>query len=297
MPQSHAPPMKDGFMNIHNIIKQQLNNDHHKFRMLSDDPVDGVISVGYIEKQPRHQDWVNRNENRYDLVLVLSGTGVYKDAIVGEVPLSPGKCIQRMPGRRHSTLIYEEGWSELYLCLGPRLFNSLHNIYAAARKPVLDTGIDFEMIQLYLDMHKQLDLATGVELPLLLPKATELITRAAYLHRVNSRTSEEAEILKMSVAYIQANISNRLTVEEVADHVAMGYEKFRKLFQQSYGISPGNFILNQRLRAAQSMLSKEEVTIKEIALNLGYRDSAAFSKQFKKVIGRTPTEFRELYRV
>lgn len=264
--------------------------------MLSDDPINGILSAGYCTKKAGHSDWVDIAKDRYDLVMVLSGTGKYIDDEFGEIPLEAGDCIQRLPGRKHSTIILDNEWSEFYLCVGTALFESMFNIYAAAHKPVLKTGIDFEMIQLFLDIHKKLDTATGVEVPLLLPKAVALVTRAAYLHRINSRTVEEEDILKVAVAYIKDNPGSRMSVEDVADQVDMGYEKFRKLFQQYYGISPGNYILNQRIRAAQSMLSGDKMTIKEIAVELGYRDTSSFSKQFKKVTGRTPTAFRHIYR-
>jgi len=54
-------------------------------------------------------------------------------------------------------------------------------------------------------------------------------------------------------------------------------------------------MIRHRIKRAQNILSSGEHSIKEIAIQLGYVDTFTFSKQFKKVTGRTPSEFKELY--
>lgn len=283
-------------MNIKKIIESQLQGSWHQFRMLSDDNDNGVFASGYISKDKKRGSDLKRQQERYDLLMVLSGKAIYSDDEVGEILVEAGDCIQRLPGRQHNLIMLEDDWSEFYLCIGKDIYKSLTALSVAnGKKPILKTGMDFEMIQLYMEIHRQLTLSNGVELPTLMPKAIELLARATYLDRIHGRTTEETEALKRSIAFIKDNLSKRLTVEDLALNVQMGYEKFRKLFQLYYGVSPGNFIQNQRIRASQSLLSGEDMTVKEVALELGYTDSATFSKQFKKVTGYTPTKFREVY--
>lgn len=283
-------------MNIQHIIEKQIDSGWHHFRMLTEKRSTGIFACGYLRKKADATGTIKLQRPQADLVLVLSGHGLYRDEHVGEIALEAGDCIQRIPNRLHSTLVSDEDWAELYLCIGEDLYESLALLSVTNHnKPVLKTGVDFEMIQLYLEIYKKLKTSTGVELPLLLPKAIELFARATYLDRIHGRTSEEAQMLKLSVSYIRDNIDKRLTVQDMANLVQMGYEKFRKLFLQYYGISPGSFIRNERIRASQNLLMFHEMTIKEVALELGYTDSATFSKQFKKTTGRTPTEFRKMY--
>ncbi len=283
-------------MNIHKIIERQMHNGWHKFRMLSDEGQEGMLVCGYVRKKAHKSDLVNLVRNNADMVLILSGTAQYIDDEVGTINLEAGDFVQRIPGRKHSHLILDDDYSELYLCISNEIYQPLVKASVInGNKPVLKTGVDFEMIQLFLGIHRELDAQNGAELPLLLPKAIELAARATYLDRINERTSDEAEVLKLSIAFIKDHIDKRLTVEEVAEYVAMGYEKYRKVFQEYYGISPGNFILNQRIRTSQSLLAESDITVKEVAIELGYTDTATFSKQFKKVTGYTPTEFRQTY--
>lgn len=283
-------------MNIQEIIEKQVDSHWHHFRMLTEDRKTGVFACGYLRKTAKAGNIIELYRPQADLVLVLSGHGTYWDEIIGEVPLEPGDCIQRIPNRRHSTIVLDDQWAELYISIGQDLYDSLGTLAVTnPKKPVLKTGIDFEMIHLYIEIYKKLSTSSGVELPLLMPKAIELFARATYLDRIHGRSNEEEEIIKLSMVYVRDNIEKRLSIEDMANYVQMGYEKFRKLFLKYYGISPGSFIQNERIRTSQNLLMFHEMTIKEVALELGYRDSATFSKQFKKITGRTPTQFRNLY--
>jgi len=283
-------------MNIQEIIEQQVDNSWHHFRMLTEDRRTGVFACGYLRKTTTTGNIVDMYRPQADLVLILAGKGSYSDEVIGTVPLEAGDCIQRMPNRKHSTMILDDDWAELYISIGEELYESLAKLSVSNhKKPVLKTGVDFEMIQLYMEIYKKLKVSSGVELPVLLPKAIELFARATYLDRIHGRSNEEAEIIKLSVAYVRENVEKRLSVEDMATYVQMGYEKFRKLFLKYYGIAPGSFIQNERIRASQNLLMFHEMTIKEVALELGYRDSATFSKQFKKITGKTPTDFRKMY--
>ncbi len=283
-------------MDIQRIIEAKFEHKRNQHRMLTDQRSVGIFSCGFVKKNREKGSVHNCEKVHYDLLLILSGEGKYVDDEVGEIRLQAGDCVQRLPGRRHSTITLTDDWSELYLCIGANIFSSLAEVYGVNReKPVLSTGLDFDLIQLFLEIHDGLSNKTYNELAMLLPKAIELITRATYLDRQQSCMDDEAETLKLSVMYMREQLHQKLTIEEVATNVNMGYETYRKLFQKHYGISPGGFLLNEKMREAQRMLADKEATIKEVAVKLGYGDAYSFSKQFKKHSGYSPSHFRELY--
>lgn len=283
-------------MNIADIIYQKFRKNESHHRTLSDDPSLGVLFSGYVRKNTGSGSHYNYTPNEYHGIFVLSGEGQYVSADGTKHPIKAGDFIQRFPDITHSTIITSDNWSELYLSIGTHVFRSFAEIYVfSPDKAILSPGHDFELIQQILDFHDRLGTANRIELPLLLSEATSIIAKATYLDRIKRTTSDEMNILAMSIQYIETNITHRLSVEDVANHVNMGYEKFRKLFTKQYRISPGNYILNRRVNTAQKMLSSGKLSIKEIAMELGYPDSYSFSKQFKKLTGHTPTQFRHFY--
>lgn len=284
-------------MNIAHVVGNRYgwkSNSHH--RMLNSEPTTGTIASGYIRKQPgsslsRH----TFNTKEYHGVLVLSGQGIYTDD-KREVPLSAGDFIQRKPGIAHTTQPLDDKWAELYVIIGSSLYDSLVDLNVLSQCcAVLHPGIDFETIQFFLSFHEQLGSVDPVKLPLLVPQIVTYLSRIHYLDKMNQHSSDETNILELATAYMKDNLEKRLAVEDVALYVNMGYEKFRKLFTTRYGISPGNYMIRNRIYKAQKMLSNTELSVKEVSIQLGYVDTYTFSKQFKKITGRTPSDFKRLF--
>ena len=59
------------------------------------------------------------------------------------------------------------------------------------------------------------------------------------------------------------------------------------------GISPHNYVIQKRMDIAKTYLIDKNKSIKEIAVDLGFADTYAFSKQFRKCVGLSPSEFRK----
>lgn len=283
-------------MDITQLVNQKFNytNDCNS-RLLSENPGEGSIYAGYVLKTPTEGSHHNFMIKEYNGLLIISGEGIYKDSQY-ELPIKPGDFVQRIPHNTHSTIVKSNDWCELYLGIGGPLYKALRkiNVFSSDR-PVIHPGVDFESVETFFHIHDRLGYLDALQLPLIVSKAIEYLSRIQYLARNNDSVTEDMAILSTAVLYIENNINNRITVEEVALHVNMGYEKFRKDFSSHYHISPGNYIIRRRIHLAQKLLSRDDSSIKEIATILGYPDNFAFSKQFKKVTGRTPSDFRRMF--
>ncbi len=224
---------------------------------------------------------------------MLSGHGIYEDD-EHHIPLNPGDFFQRLPGVKHTNYV-SGNWSELYVVIGKPLYETMLDLNVlGSPSPVIHPGIDYETVLKFLHFHDQLGYIGGLELPLLVPDILSYLARIHYLSKSRQHEDEEADTLRMATEYIRGNLENRLSVEEVAAHVGMGYEKFRKLFTRHYHISPGNYIIHQRINHARKRLSLG-ISVKAVALELGYIDTFTFSKQFKKITGKTPSDYQKLY--
>jgi len=283
-------------MDIANLIGDRYKSKPTTYhRRLNNDPINGTLASGYIPKDRSHGSHYDYLTDSYHGLLIVSGTGTYSDSTTS-LSVQPGDFIQRLPGRTHTTLITSDDYAEIYIILGKNLFHDLCELNVCQKhSPVLHPGIDFETIQSILHIQDQLSFLDNPELSLLVPQFISYLTRITYLSKTNNQSSSEKDILDLATKYIQQNIHTRLTVEEVANHVNLGYEKFRKLFASHYNMSPGNYIIHQRINKSQGMLSQRDYSIKEIAYQLGYVDTYTFSKQFKKITGRTPSDFQNIF--
>lgn len=79
---------------------------------------------------------------------------------------------------------------------------------------------------------------------------------------------------------------------EMAKQAAMGLSTFRRRFKLATGLSPHVYTLRARAARARELLGETDLPIKAIAHRLGYRDVFFFTRQFKRLIGVTPGEYR-----
>lgn len=97
------------------------------------------------------------------------------------------------------------------------------------------------------------------------------------------------------VSFIKLMYENRhfsFSSEELAKIACMSLSTFKRIFKKHFGISPGKWLRIQRIEKAKDLLKNTNKSISEIAFDLGYGDTASFSKAFKLTTKINPTDFR-----
>lgn len=84
-----------------------------------------------------------------------------------------------------------------------------------------------------------------------------------------------------------------LSVDDIADHIALSAKYVRQLFHEHYGMPLSNFILNERLGKVKELLEQTSMQITEIAEQSGFQTKSHFFTAFKKATGMTPSQYRD----
>lgn len=101
-----------------------------------------------------------------------------------------------------------------------------------------------------------------------------------------------AEVRRRIARHILEHPSARMAPMELARLAGLSPDYFSRLFRKSFGMSPRDWLLKQRLQHAANLLLDPEWRISEVAARLGYPDLYLFSRQFKSEFGRSPREWR-----
>ena len=94
--------------------------------------------------------------------------------------------------------------------------------------------------------------------------------------------------------FIENHYHEDLTLDQIADSFYISPATLSRTFKEFMGDTPINFLIHHRLEQSKNLIVKSsDLTIKEIAENVGYKDPLYFSKLFKKHYGESPTFFRQ----
>ena len=118
--------------------------------------------------------------------------------------------------------------------------------------------------------------------------ATQVITR----HSTDIFASKDKYIVS-ALKYIHGNLDKNLKVDQVLKEVPLSRRSLEKRFIMTTGYPVYEYIYNQRIEKFTQKLLETDMTIFEIALDLGLSDSKNIARQFKQIKGVTPMEYRK----
>ncbi len=107
--------------------------------------------------------------------------------------------------------------------------------------------------------------------------------------------SHNDEAIKKAQDYIESNIDERITINELADIVSVGRRSFERRFKQATNNSVLEYIQRVKIEAAKRSFESSKKNVNEVMYDVGYSDTKAFRDLFKKITGLTPIEYRNKY--
>ena len=98
--------------------------------------------------------------------------------------------------------------------------------------------------------------------------------------------------LQQVLDYIQTHIDRDLSLAELAETLNLSPTYFASAFKQAIEVSPHQYVIQQRVERAKLMLSKTDLAIADIALQVGFSSQSHLTQQFKRLTGMTPKQIR-----
>ena len=102
-----------------------------------------------------------------------------------------------------------------------------------------------------------------------------------------------AQHYKQVLNYIAVNYGKNILLEDMAAQANLSASHFSRLFKQTIGQSPYQFLMAYRIEQAKKMLDNPRKLMVDIAFGCGFSDQAHFSRAFNKIVGLTPKQYRQ----
>ena len=114
-------------------------------------------------------------------------------------------------------------------------------------------------------------------------------------HIFGAQKDHGDELIERAQAYIEDNLSEKISFEELASKLAISRRNFDRRFIKATGNTPVEYWQRAKVEVAKNALEKGRKTVLEVMYDVGYSDDKAFREVFKKITGLSPVEYRAKY--
>jgi transcriptional regulator GlxA family with amidase domain len=161
------------------------------------------------------------------------------------------------------------------------------NIYTSAG---ISAGIDLALAWVEEDCGASLAHEAARELVLFLRRPGGQPQLSVSL---SSQATEMSSIRELQI-WIAEHLQCRLSIDDLADRMAMSTRNFERVFTREVGTTPSQYVLQMRVEAARRQLERTDRGLKEVASAAGFGDVRTMRRAFVRMLGITPGEYREL---
>lgn len=98
--------------------------------------------------------------------------------------------------------------------------------------------------------------------------------------------------------FVRGHFEEKIYLEDIAETVAMSIPSFCRYFKKMTGKTFTNFVMRFRIVHACKLLAEDQMSITEISFSCGFNNFSHFTKSFKKIAGKSPSEYKKaIYKV
>ena len=99
--------------------------------------------------------------------------------------------------------------------------------------------------------------------------------------------------LRIAIKFIAEKYSHSISVKEVAEIAGVSQNYLNKLFNEKFSMSINEYINHVRIFKAKLLLEKTNMSVSDLALQVGYNNKQNFNKNFIKAVGLTPRSYKK----
>ena len=259
-------------------------------------PLGRITLAGLIINEHAVRPMPMRFWDTFAVVYVLAGRARFHDETGLSLPMRPGDLLLMFPGHGyHYDIDSRKPWSEFALHFqGPvfdlwqqlKILDPARPIYHLT--PIASWMNRFERLVTPTPTRRLTDSLKQV------CQWMELLADILAAGRGRKNDHPRNLWFNQAIALLDKQPINRpVDWNFIAEQMGLSYSRFRKNFASAARTSPARYLMARRLEAACKMLEDRKLGLKEIARACGFCDAFQFSKQFKKGLRLTPTEYRQ----
>jgi AraC family transcriptional regulator len=92
--------------------------------------------------------------------------------------------------------------------------------------------------------------------------------------------------------FIEEHLAEEISLAVLAELADLSLYHFARAFTQSFGVPPHRYHMTRRMDRARSLLQMPALSVTQIGIQIGFRETSSFTRAFRRFTGLTPTEYR-----
>lgn len=283
------PRQKDGFQGEQSVVLSPMVVEMAE----RDELVSSlfVTDIGYYPNATNHYRERKKAINQYVLIYCVDGNGWYQ--LKGkEYQINKNQFFILPAGEPH---IYgaNESWTIYWVH-----FRGAHAaIFAEGMQTPQSINVAMnsrirERINIFEELLSTLHAGQGIEdLRYASSLLHHFLASMRYLGQFR-RGEGASDAIEAAIHYMQENIENRITLQDVLNYIGYSQSHFSSLFKKKTGESPIAYFNRLKVEYACKLLKETDLKINQICFKIGIEDSFYFSRLFSKTMGMSPSEYR-----
>ncbi len=174
------------------------------------------------------------------------------------------------------------------ICVNFNMIRPDKKIIALSRKPI--KVVDFKSAQLEKDFF---DISEFALKPMM--RKYKLYKIMKTVSDIHSKGSANILLLREAAQYLEEHYAENFKMSFLAEKFNMSESHFRKLFKGFTGLSPVEYRNGLRIEHAKELLSRNTVSVSEVAVAVGIEDQFYFSRIFKEAEGVSPLGYKKRF--
>lgn len=267
-----------------------MSNEHIVSIPPCDDGPFNILLAGITYETPNYRQYRD-NSPHFIIEYVISGVGhieingTHHKVVGGDMYILP-------TGSTH--LYYSDTidpWRKIWINAKGRLIEELLSVYGISDHLVFKNASGLRFMQKILSICEDNSLS-GYEINKC--ASAVFFELVCFLYECESNNSSsinpEAEKIK---SFIDSNLDKNLSLAELSSKIYRSEAQTIRIFKSAYNQTPYDYLIDQRIERATLFLLNTGMSIKEIALRLGFYDEHYFSNVYKKRTGNSPSKLRK----
>ncbi len=111
--------------------------------------------------------------------------------------------------------------------------------------------------------------------------------------RIQARKNDKlSDYIRKAIAFVNDNYQQDIKIQEMASMCGLSESHFRKVFEEAMNMKPNDYVNSVRIREACRLIRKEDLSMEEIGIRVGYQTPSTFNRNFRRITGKTPYQWK-----